>query len=206
MSRRRAARRKENPNYWVNKTLAEICSIKNKEFQLLEEGLTHWEQIVVIDDVRYQNEIDAIIRMGGTMCHVTAGDRLPTPTARWRNQESEKLAKALDKTKGKGERFASYFKTVMPWGKPCEEVDVFWFDNSTTREEFEMLLEASYKLMVNREHLCKEARESLDINNMSGEEREQLMDFLADMLDQLTDEVPLDDDDLEDLEDDADTQ
>ena len=67
-----------------------------------------------------------------------------------------------------------------------------------------MLLEASYKLMVNREHHAKKQRIS-DINNMSGEEREQLW-ILADMLDQLTDEVPLDDDDLEDLEDDADTQ
>ena len=58
------------------------------------------EQIVVIDDVRYQNEIDAIIRMGNYVpCYCRR--QIATPTARWRNHESEKLAKALDKQRVK---------------------------------------------------------------------------------------------------------
>ena len=189
-----AARREEDPDYWVNITMEKIRKIREIEDAKLEEGNKFWEQIVIIDDVRYQNEIDAVLRMGGTMVHVTAGDRLPTPHARWRRHESEKLARALDRTDGKGQRFAKYFENVeMPWGgKP--EADVYWLDNSAGPAEFEKLIKASFNLMIEKDLLYKESKKMLEINDLSDEERQELMDALGVMLDNLGEE-------LEDLED-----
>ena len=180
-----AARRAEDPDHWVKLTLQEIKEIRDKEDKKLEEGHKFWEQVVIIDDVRYQNEIDAILRMGGTMAHICAGDRLPTPHARWRRHESEKMAKAIDRTKGKGKRFEAFFQTVMPWGKRNEELDVFWLDNSGTPEDLEVLLGVSFGLMTNREQLTPAAREIADINNISEEEKEQLMDFINQLIEDL---------------------
>ena len=184
-----AARRAEDPEYWVNITMQEIKEIRDIEDKKLDDGNTFWEQVVIIDDVRYQNEIDAILRMGGTMVHVTAGDRLPVPHARFRRHESEKLAKAIDRTKGMGKRFEAYFQTVMPWGEPNKDLDVFWIDNSGDEAELERLLNASFGLMTNREKLTQEQRIKANINQeISDEEREEILDLIGELLSDLTDE------------------
>lgn len=184
-----AAKRAEDSDYWVNITMKEIKAIRDIEDKKLNDGDKFWEQVVIIDDVRYQNEIDAILRMGGTMAHVTAGDRLPVPHARFRRHESEKLAKAIDRTKGKGKRFEAYFQTVMPWGQPNQDLDVFWIDNSGDEAELERLLNASFGLMTNREQLTPETRARLNINQeMSDDEREEILDMIGELLSDLTDE------------------
>lgn len=184
-----AARRAEDPEYWVNLTMQEIKEIRDIEDKKLDDGDTFWEQVVIIDDVRYQNEIDAILRMGGTMVHVTAGDRLPVPHARFRRHESEKLAKAIDRTKGMGKRFEAYFQTVMPWGEPNQDLDVFWIDNSGDEDQLKRLLDASFGLMTNREKLTPETRAKMNINQeMTDDEREELLDLIGELLSDLTDE------------------
>ena len=82
--------RAQDPDYWVKKTIEEIRELAEIENKLVNEDNKFWEVVVIIDDVRYQNEIDTILRMGGDVVHVTAGDRLPVPHARFRRHESEK--------------------------------------------------------------------------------------------------------------------
>lgn len=184
-----AARREEDPDHWVKLTLEDIKSIRDIEDKKLEEGNKFWEQVIIIDDVRYQNEIDAILQMGGTMAHVCAGDRLPTPHAKWRRHESEKMSKAIDRTKGQGKRFEAFYQAEMPWGEKNENLDIYWLDNSGKPDDFEVLLGASFGLMTNREMLTKEMREIVDINDISAEEKEQLMDFLNQLIEDLDGEM-----------------
>ena len=88
-----------------------------------------------------------------------------------------------------GKRFEAYFQTVMPWGKPNEDLDVFWIDNSGDEAELERLLNASFGLMTNREKLTQEQRIKANINQeISEEERKEILDLIGELLSDLTDE------------------
>ena len=176
--------RAKDPEYWVKKTIEEINELAQLENKLLNEGNKYWEVVVIIDDVRYQNEIDTILKMGGDIVHVTAGNRLPTPHARFRRHESEKLAKAIDRTKGKGKKFESFFSTEMPWGKSSAE-KIYWFDNSGTSKTGDKMLDTIAPLLLGTMLLAPEPEHQLE--SLSEEDREALIKELEDVMDQLFD-------------------
>ena len=186
-----AEMRAKDPDYWVNKTIDEIRELAELENKLVNEDNKHWEVVVIIDDVRYQNEIDTILRMGGDIVHVTAGDRLPVPHARFRRHESEKMAKAIDRTKGSGKKFESFFNAEMPWGKSSAE-KVYWFDNSGTAKTCDKMLDTIAPLLLGTMLLVPEPEHQL--GDLSEEDREALIKELEDVMDQLFD---LNDDDEE---------
>lgn len=198
-----AARRAEDPDYWIKLTVKEINSILQKEYECLDRGDKYWEHVVIIDDVRYQNEIDTVLRMGGSMIHVCAGKRLPTPYANFRKHESEKLAKALDRTKGQGKRFERFYKTKMPWGEPCE-TEVVWFDNSGPDKNGKLMIEAVAPLVLGTHLFTESDQEEVGIEQLSEEDRAALLQEIQKTLDLLFDWVE-DQEDFEDLEDDTDT-
>lgn len=81
-------RRQEDSNYWVNKWKEAVNFKVPEEIQTQEH-----DYVVVVDDVRYQNEVDIVHSMGGTVHFITSGKRpLDDATAMWRNHESEALA------------------------------------------------------------------------------------------------------------------
>jgi hypothetical protein len=55
-------RRRDNPNYWVNRW-------KARAQHLIEQG-----QNVVVDDVRFLNEANAVMALGGTVIRITRPD------------------------------------------------------------------------------------------------------------------------------------
>ena len=198
-----AEMRAQDPDYWVKKTIDEIRELAELENKLVNEGNKFWEVVVIIDDVRYQNEIDTIIRMGGDVVHVTAGDRLPVPHARFRRHESEKMAKAIDRTKGTGAKFESFFSTEMPWGKSSAE-KVYWFDNSGTAKTGNKMLDTIAPLLLGTQLLAPEKDTQLE--SLSEEEREALLEELQEAMDQIfgLDELQDIDDDEWDYDSDRD--
>lgn len=186
-----AEMRAKDPDYWVKKTIEEINELAQLENELLNEGNKFWEIVVIIDDVRYQNEIDTILKMGGDIVHVTAGSRLPVPHARFRRHESEKLAKAIDRTKGTGKKFESFFSTEMPWGAHSAD-KIYWFDNSGTAKTGDKMLDTIAPLLLGTMLLVPEPEHQL--GDLSEEDREALIKELEDVMDQLFD---LQDDDEE---------
>ena len=186
-----AEMRAQDPDYWVKKTIDEIRELAELENKLVNEDNKFWEVVVIIDDVRYQNEIDTILRMGGDIVHVTAGDRLPVPHARFRRHESEKMAKAIDRTKGSGKKFESFFSTEMPWGKSSAE-KVYWFDNSGTAKTGDKMLDTIAPLLLGTKLLAPEPEHQL--GELSEEDRQALIEELEQVMDQLFDLTDEDED------------
>jgi hypothetical protein len=93
------------PDYWVNKVLAHILYTAHLEHQ---DYLVHdcrgennqWrETLILIDDIRYENECRMIKELNGTIVFVSAWDRLfrrgdkkEWDKESWRWHESEQLA------------------------------------------------------------------------------------------------------------------
>ncbi len=94
-----AQARQQDPYHWVKLTMKEIADIARREQAAIEAGNSIWERVVIIDDVRYRNEVEAIIWMGGLIGHICAGSRLPEADAAWRSHDSEQLAITIDETK-----------------------------------------------------------------------------------------------------------
>lgn len=86
-----AARRTENPNYWLDQWYLQLKELTDAE----REG--GWNPVLVIaDDVRYENELAAIRKNNGIVCFLNPGDRvLPEADAEWRTHESEMLANTV---------------------------------------------------------------------------------------------------------------
>lgn len=68
------------PDYWVQRTAEEM-----KKFQ-------SQSMVLIFDDVRYNNEVALLIKMGAEIVYVDRGAELPNPDAAFRKHESEKLA------------------------------------------------------------------------------------------------------------------
>jgi hypothetical protein len=148
----------------------------------------YWERILIIDDVRYQNEIDMILRQGGQLMHVYAGERLPYPRARWRAHESEKLAKNLDKTQGVQHRIERFFNVKMPWDGPVEH-DMYWLNNETTVEDLNKMIKLVAPFVLGIKVISAADKEEVYLNDLSDEEREELFREIAEALRDLFDKA-----------------
>ena len=100
--------------------------------------------------------------------------RLPVPHARFRRHESEKLAKAIDRTKGTGKKFESIFSTEMPWGS-ADADKVYWFDNSGTAKTCDKMIDTIAPLLLGTQLLSKSPEES-QLESLSEEERNALIE------------------------------
>lgn len=82
-----AAKRQESQDYWVDRWESDLTAFVRDE---------HYSPVVIlVDDVRYPNEIDRVIKLGGQVVYIDAGDRLPNPDAPYRTHESETMARDL---------------------------------------------------------------------------------------------------------------
>ena len=89
-----AARRSEDPDYWLNQFRDELAVLAAADAAHLAEALAddrdYHETIVLIDDLRYENEFDLVREVGGQVCLIMRPEgRLPEADAAWRGHESE---------------------------------------------------------------------------------------------------------------------
>jgi len=140
---RGAEMRIEDPDYWVKETAKEIVTIAQAEKESIKNNDKHWERVVLIDDVRYLNEIALIAKMDGVFIHVYAGSRLPDPEGEWRQHESESLSKIIDGTKEDLDKREFIFCSNREEDddKPDYDISVFWLDNETTKDKLSTILE-----------------------------------------------------------------
>jgi len=100
------------PDYWVNLLNDRIRQAEKEEQKRLDAKtpIGFYETLIIIDDVRYQNEVDLIGRWGGTLVFVDAWNRLNLPNdwdalPQWRKDPSERLAWDYGKGTGPDEQF-----------------------------------------------------------------------------------------------------
>lgn len=140
--------RQQDPYHWVKLTMKEIAEVARREQEAIEAGHDVWERVVIIDDVRYRNEVEAIIWMGGLIGHISAGSRLPEADAPWRSHDSERLAIAIDETKHD-------LKLLQEPGAPFEdfqgeEAHVLMLVNDTSQEDIKWLLDRHMDIILGR--------------------------------------------------------
>lgn len=87
--------RAEDPDYWVKKFSEQLEVYAKKDAVNLERSLqsddSYSEILIIIDDLRYENEFNLIRRLQGSIVLVVR-DRLPESHADWRSHESEEFA------------------------------------------------------------------------------------------------------------------
>ncbi len=88
-----AGLREEDPNYWLDLFRIELGQLAAADAahlaDALENDTTYHETIVLIDDLRYENEFDLVREYGGQVCLVIRDGELPEADAEWRGHESE---------------------------------------------------------------------------------------------------------------------
>jgi len=87
------------PDYWVNLMQRLIRAVAQEEIDSMSIDMSagdnrsrFHERVIIIDDVRFMNEIDLIRRHDGWLVFIDAGRRLTDLDAAWRKHDSEKLA------------------------------------------------------------------------------------------------------------------
>ena len=183
-----ATKRADDPEFFLDEAKMRIVDAMENENLDISRGEKYWERILIIDDVRYQNEVDMILRQGGQLMHVYAGERLPYPRARWRNHESEKLAKSLDKTQGVQHRIERFFNVKMPWDGPVEH-DMYWLNNETTVEDLNKMIKLVAPFVLGIKMISAADKEEVYLNDLSDEEREELYREIAEALRDLFDKA-----------------
>ena len=87
--------REDDPDYWVNKFSEQLEVYAKRDAANLESSLKsdnkYSEILVLIDDLRYENEFNLVRRLQGSVVLVVR-DRLPESKAKWRAHESEEFA------------------------------------------------------------------------------------------------------------------
>lgn len=89
-----AAKRAEDPDYWVNKFRERAATIKADDIVRLEDSPKTWaEKVVLVDDCRYLNEIALGNELNALKIFISKGKReLQDANADWRQHESEEMA------------------------------------------------------------------------------------------------------------------
>jgi len=86
-----AGKRAEDPDHWVNLWLQDIKDLA------VEELKADRPLLVLVDDVRYANEVAILRKYSGTVAYVKHGNReIEDPNGDWRKHESEAIANEIE--------------------------------------------------------------------------------------------------------------
>lgn len=92
------AKRKEDEDYWVNKFWENIKQIYDEETQDLKTDPNNWhERVVIVDDMRYGNEVKMARKLRALTVFIKHNDRpLEDNSGEWRQHESEQMANIFE--------------------------------------------------------------------------------------------------------------
>jgi hypothetical protein len=93
-----AVARQESADWWVNLLHARINVMAEMERLEIQEGIWH-ERVLIVDDVRYINEVELIHKMGGKVIFISALRRLQMAGLMkepWREHVSEQMARQYE--------------------------------------------------------------------------------------------------------------
>tara|TARA_R110002012_G_scaffold12690_7_gene56128 strand:+ start:51 stop:719 length:669 start_codon:yes stop_codon:yes gene_type:complete len=92
------AKRKEDPDHWINLWQTHFDEYLLKETKLLKDDASHWEHLIIVDDCRYLNEIALCKEMNAHLCFVSHGSRVVEDHyGDWREHESEQWANEVER-------------------------------------------------------------------------------------------------------------
>jgi dephospho-CoA kinase len=104
-----SSKRAEDPEYWIKQFHKQVEIIKEEELERMKTQSKYWEDLIIVDDCRYMNEVGYGMEQDAVLVFVSPGKRLlEGATAEWRTHESEALSnKILSKDKD--------YQDIFPW-------------------------------------------------------------------------------------------
>jgi len=90
-----AARREEDPDYWVVKFDESLQDIVKEEKKDIEANAKYWERVVIVDDCRYVNELAYGVLYNATTLFMAYGERT-IEDFEWRKHPSEEMSRSLE--------------------------------------------------------------------------------------------------------------
>lgn len=91
-------KRKENPDYWVERFNEVFEKLAKEENEALEDNSKKYkERVIIIDDCRYLNEIAYGRKIGAKQVFIAHGSReIEDLKGKWRQHESEDMANKIE--------------------------------------------------------------------------------------------------------------
>jgi hypothetical protein len=103
-------KRNQDRDYWVKVLKDKINHYRALEVKAMEENNIHWERVVIVDDIRFMNEVALGRELGATQIFISSGRRtLIDSDAEWRNHESEMLANNVEADEKNYDEVFEYF-------------------------------------------------------------------------------------------------
>lgn len=85
--------REKDPMHWVNEWLEVVESYRHAE-----ENTPGLEYVIIVDDVRYMNEVEKVQELDGQVFFIAHGGReIEDMDGAWREHDSEDLANGIEK-------------------------------------------------------------------------------------------------------------
>ena len=107
-----ALKRSEDPDYWVNLWKDQLLELQQIELEQDNSETNEWmETLVIVDDCRYPNELEAAKEFEAFTMFIYAGSRaadLPEADADWRAHESEEMSQKI-------EAFLPEYNNLFDW-------------------------------------------------------------------------------------------
>ena len=120
-----ASKRQEDEDYWVTRTFEKIQEYMVKEIDNKQDGKTHWEYVIIQDDVRYMNELALGRDLVATQIFLDSSNRkLEEKDADWRTHESETLANVVEESLGNiNSEYEDLFDVIIDNGGSLGDLD-----------------------------------------------------------------------------------
>ena len=192
-----ASKRAVDPDYWVNLWKEEVSKHSQDELTVSpEEG---WgETVVIVDDCRYKNEIDAAKYFQSFTMFIYAGSReIPDSDAEWRAHESEELSQRIE---GGDEEGCQYFDWAIVNNGSTSDLE----DKLEKRKDFMLGLSpgrfstlctcgecSTFRFDIQNTELIESIKAALETlrssTSLSDEQKEQIEEEFGEMLEDLED-------------------
>jgi hypothetical protein len=103
-------KRNQDRDYWVKVLKDKINHHRSLEVRAMEGNKTHWERVIIVDDVRFMNEVAFGREVGAIQIFISSGRRtLVDSDADWREHESEMLANSVEANEKNFEEVFEYY-------------------------------------------------------------------------------------------------
>lgn len=111
-------KRAEDKDYFIDKLSEKLLSYCDRKENSTDEFVRNAEQVVIIDDMRFPNELDFFEEAGACRVFVYGGDRaLEDTDAEWRDHASEDMSNTFDdytRIASRTKDLTANFDFVMP--------------------------------------------------------------------------------------------
>jgi hypothetical protein len=162
-----AEMRAQDSSHWLNLWIEDLKDVRQGHFN---NDKSEKPLLIIVDDVRYENELEMIDGSGGYTFFLTPGEReLPEAAAEWRTHESEMMANTLIGNPKLAEQTFDYVvrndgpvEDITRWSKAVVKSLISWPGDKDSVCDCEGCIASLENRPVNQDKINKELEDLLD--------------------------------------------